>query len=295
LRLYDLTYGTADVTVDPVPFDEFVLVTQPVSGRFVVRSGTEGEVGSERDALVMDAYDSYRLRRRNGSRVLHLVIDRVPFERIAAEMRGFHEPVSVHFQLGRPTTPAAGRAWSRLTRFVGERIGPTAGDQLGPLASAELLRFTAAALLDANPSTCRAAEFCAPGTVAAAAVRRAVAYIEQRAGDPIGVHDIAAAARLSTRGLQAAFQRYQQTTPMNYLRQTRMQRAHADLRAASPQDTTVAAVASRWGFVNLGRFSADYRRLYGEFPREVLAGTHRMTGHPVKPALPRAQRCPSAR
>jgi AraC-like DNA-binding protein len=58
---------------------------------------------------------------------------------------------------------------------------------------------------------------------------------------------------------------------MRYLKSVRLARAHADLRQASVEEgVTVAAIAYRWGFGNLGRFSAEYRREFGRSPSEVL-------------------------
>ncbi|MFP5477787.1 MAG: helix-turn-helix domain-containing protein, partial [Gammaproteobacteria bacterium] len=34
--------------------------------------------------------------------------------------------------------------------------------------------------------------------------------------------------------------------------------------------THVAGVALRWGFGHLGRFSADYRARFGEYPSETV-------------------------
>jgi transcriptional regulator GlxA family with amidase domain len=57
---------------------------------------------------------------------------------------------------------------------------------------------------------------------------------------------------------------------MAYLRQVRLQRADADLRAADGSDRGVASIASRWGFTNFGRFAAAYRERYGHTPSETL-------------------------
>jgi transcriptional regulator GlxA family with amidase domain len=57
---------------------------------------------------------------------------------------------------------------------------------------------------------------------------------------------------------------------MAYLRRVRMDRVHTDLLAADPSDTTVTAIAARWGFLSAGRFSADYRSTYAELPRQTL-------------------------
>lgn len=101
-------------------------------------------------------------------------------------------------------------------------------------------------------------------------VHRAMAHMEANPDLEISVADIARAAHVSVRTLQLAFRRHLDTTPMAYLRRVRMDLVHADLAAADPAETTVTAVTARWGFHAVGRFSADYRNTYGEYPRDTL-------------------------
>lgn len=104
-----------------------------------------------------------------------------------------------------------------------------------------------------------------------AAVRSAMAFIAARAADPIGLTEIADAARLSPRALQVAFRRHLGTTPLAHLRAVRMARVHADLQSARPGDgQTVSAVANRWGISQLSRFAHDYKQRYGVSPRDTL-------------------------
>ena len=56
---------------------------------------------------------------------------------------------------------------------------------------------------------------------------------------------------------------------MAYLRSVRLDSVRGELQAPGP-GTTVAAVAHRWGFAHLGRFTAYYRRRYGESPSQTL-------------------------
>lgn len=110
-----------------------------------------------------------------------------------------------------------------------------------------------------------------PGADVPTGVRRALRFIRGHAEDDLSVDDLAAAAGMSERGLQAAFVRHVGSTPMAALRRERLQRAHEQLmqsRDASP--TTVAAVAARWRFSNPGRFASQYLRAYGRSPRETL-------------------------
>jgi transcriptional regulator GlxA family with amidase domain len=132
-----------------------------------------------------------------------------------------------------------------------------------------------AALLTSFPNTAidALAGRPAPGTGVAgpAVIRRAVEYIDEHAAEDIGLAEVAAAARIGARGLQAAFRRHRDQTPLGYLREVRMERAHRDLQAADPtRGDQVAAIAARWGFTHPGRFSVDYRQRYGRSPRQTL-------------------------
>jgi transcriptional regulator GlxA family with amidase domain len=101
-------------------------------------------------------------------------------------------------------------------------------------------------------------------------VRRAVAFIEEHAGDDIGLSQIVAASGIGPRGLQLAFRRHADVTPLEYLRRVRLDRAHQDLETATPAEATVGAVADRWGFFHHGNFSALYLRTYGRSPSVTL-------------------------
>ncbi|WP_375386800.1 helix-turn-helix domain-containing protein [uncultured Amnibacterium sp.] len=104
-----------------------------------------------------------------------------------------------------------------------------------------------------------------------AAVRRATAYADEHAGRPITVADMAAAARLSVRGLQDAFQRQLGLTPTAYLRATRLAATRDALLAADGADgTQVSTIARAAGFMHLSRFAAAYRAAYGEHPSQTL-------------------------
>lgn len=102
-----------------------------------------------------------------------------------------------------------------------------------------------------------------------AAVRRARTWMDEHLREPVTIQDVAKAARISPRGLQAAFRRQRGDTPMGYLRRARLAGARADLLAANG-GVTVRAVAASWGFSNAGRFASAYARVYGEQPGRTL-------------------------
>ena len=135
------------------------------------------------------------------------------------------------------------------------------------------MRLMAATLLETFPNTTMSADPDRPGDADASAVRRAVAFIDDHAGEPIGLTEIAAAARMGARTVQEAFRRHLDTTPMAYLRRVRLERAHRELQSADPAaGTTVAEIAARWGFAHHGRFAALYQSCYGRSPSATLRG-----------------------
>src|SRR5690242_19839007 len=103
-------------------------------------------------------------------------------------------------------------------------------------------------------------------------LRRAMAFINDNAHLDIGLSDIAAAINVTPRSVQYTFRRHLGTTPLEYLRRVRLDRAHRDLQAADPAVDTVMAIAGRWRFGHPGRFSIAYRETFGTPPSRTLRG-----------------------
>jgi AraC-like DNA-binding protein len=111
-------------------------------------------------------------------------------------------------------------------------------------------------------------------------VARAVELLRSNPGRAWTVSALAAEVSVSVRSLQSGFRTTLDVSPMTYLRQVRLERAHVELAAADPATVTVATVAGRWGFVHLGRFARAYRDRYIESPSETLrAGDPRVSDH----------------
>lgn len=103
-----------------------------------------------------------------------------------------------------------------------------------------------------------------------ATMRFAQEWMVQNAHRPITSTDVSRATGINARSLQATFQRHAGTSPMAFLREVRLHRVRAQLVAADPGVTTVAAIAGAWGFGHLGRFAGYYADAFGELPSETL-------------------------
>lgn len=101
-------------------------------------------------------------------------------------------------------------------------------------------------------------------------LRRAMDFMLDRLGDPLTVTAVAEACGTSVRSLQAGFRRELGSTPLQWLRSQRIERAHALLAGGAP-GLSVTDVAYSCGFFHLGEFSNAFRRRYGVTPSTVLA------------------------
>ncbi|MEU6532305.1 helix-turn-helix transcriptional regulator [Streptomyces sp. NPDC046928] len=174
----------------------------------------------------------------------------------------------------RPHTPAVAERLKRTIIYLRDHVLSDTDAAAEPLVVSAGAQLLAASVLAAFPNNARTDPTAQDRADAhSATLRRAVAYIDDHAHEPITVADIAAAAHVTIRTLQYAFRRHLDTTPLGYVRQVRLSHAHRDLLAAGPgDDTSVGAIAARWGFPHPGRFASLYRAMYGTSPSRTLRG-----------------------
>lgn len=112
----------------------------------------------------------------------------------------------------------------------------------------------------------------AVGRNATPVVQRACRFMDVEASSAITIDDVAKAARVSKRTLQASFKRHLGVTPSQYLASARLAGARRELRAEDPTlGVTVDQVMRAWHFSNAGRFAKLYRETYSELPKTTLS------------------------
>jgi AraC-like DNA-binding protein len=140
-------------------------------------------------------------------------------------------------------------------------------------------------------NTVFAAKFTAPGVSSERALarkpgagtrsrdrrlRRAQTYLLTQLEQPFRLSDLAEAMHCSGRSLQIVFAQVYGVGPREWFHVTRLNAVYRELRDRGAADTRIAEVAMRWGFNHLGRFSIEYRKLFGEKPSDTL---ERSRGH----------------
>ncbi|UZM16854.1 helix-turn-helix domain-containing protein [Pseudomonas kielensis] len=66
-----------------------------------------------------------------------------------------------------------------------------------------------------------------------------------------------------------AFRKYFALSPMAYLKKHRLNAVRQDLLEQG-QARNISEVAMAWGFTHMGRFSAEYRKLFDESPSATV-------------------------
>jgi len=101
-------------------------------------------------------------------------------------------------------------------------------------------------------------------------VREAEDYMSTYLDRPMNLLEICEAIGVSERTLFYAFRERMGFSPKSYLKNLKLNRLRHDLKAADPRTQSVQQIARSWGFDHSGALAADYRRLFGELPRQTL-------------------------
>jgi AraC-like DNA-binding protein len=245
----------------------------------VVWCVAEGRVEVTRDGVTYVAERGEPLLLAAGDSPLFIRLIDAKLKTLSIDFAGIADPrlygrlgkdATLVFTGTRPLSPAMAQAWKRTVAFIHDTVleePEVATSSMVDGVSRLLAETTLATFPHRFESGGEADELA--GTMPAM-LRRTVDFIEENASRDIGVLDVATAVSLTPRRVQHVFKQYLDTTPMAYLRLTRLRRAREELLVGDPATTTVTATAGRWGFGHSGRFAVVYRKAFGESPHETL-------------------------
>ncbi|YCK79640.1 AraC family transcriptional regulator (plasmid) [Arthrobacter sp. D3-18] len=273
----DLTVGfmkySGGVYIKTPPLDDSYHVNVPLDWPLKTASGDISRVIETRSAAVYQRGQHAIIQGwEQEGRVLALKISKDLLELRAAELFG-HPVRDLHFDLSLPLNTPQGHEWLTLLKLLTNGLSPLGTLTTNPLLSGALQDSVVSGLL---LLTGGAGLEGAAGAVERRQdnlVQLAVAYLDRFADQPITMSSLAAHVGVSVRSLQAAFRADLDTTPHEYLRSVRLERARQELILATAQEASVAQIARRWGFGNLGRFAAYYSHVFGESPKATLRNT----------------------
>jgi AraC-like DNA-binding protein len=276
LKLYLLQYG-AEVEVTPGPFDDFVLVhTSLAGGAEIETDGRRLEVGEGRTA-VLAPKRRVRLCWFPGTQQLIVKVPNTLIREVAAR----EEDEALGLASGFVFERGHGSQWKLLLQSL---LNAMSMPQETALPAAWLDHFEhnmALFLLSLQPGEVRsqlAPREAAPASEPAdaepfaagdARIDALMDYIDARLAAPVVLADLARAARVSVRTLNELCRRHHGVTPMELLRNRRLDAVRTRLRLQPELSVTETALAM--GFGHPGRFSQYYFERFGELPSQTQA------------------------
>ncbi|MFF5293688.1 AraC family transcriptional regulator [Paractinoplanes globisporus] len=245
-------------------------VSMPTAGRMQARhAGHEVVAGPSTGVVFGPGGPVYTMHDANSAE-LAVKIERAALEQELAAMLGRPVVGPIDLPPAIDLSGGPGHSWSRLVRLLRDELEHKESLIYQPLIAEQLRSSVLSGLLLSVPHRYHA-ELTGPVTAGPPrAIRRVVDAVHDEPERAFTVADLAAIAGMSVRSLQEGFRRHLGCTPMAYLQQERLLRAHETLRLSDPLRITVATVAHRWGFAHLGRFASAYRTRFGEAPSDTL-------------------------
>ena len=106
-------------------------------------------------------------------------------------------------------------------------------------------------------------------------VQRAEMLALAELAKPLNIQALCRALAVSERTLRKAFNKTYGLPPCRQLRMLRLSRVRRALLSSHDKIVTVTEIATGFGFAELGRFSVEYRKVFGESPSATLHRTSR--------------------
>jgi AraC-like DNA-binding protein len=187
----------------------------------------------------------------------------IPFERLGL-------PPDYAYRAGQRinASPMAGqlrRHFQLLVRDAGAIAQGPAAAMVGQ-ATTDLVRAALVAAIDEAPLRADGYE--------ADLITVAKSYIAQHLAEPdLGAEAIAAALFISVRQVYKLWEGEPRSLGQ-WILERRLDAARRELTSPRRQHQTIAAIASRWGFVDATHFSRRFRQAYGMSPREWRHACH---------------------
>ena len=270
LQVFMLKYG-AEVVVRPRLFEGFVLVHMTLSGIAEIEAdGQKVRIPQGRTAIIAPKRN-VRLWWQAGSEQLILKVPLALFGEIGASHESSAAMPSLLLLPPQLTTH-----WECLMQsLLGVlELSETGGNHALWIDHFE--RGAAQFLWSQLPATLAGAQQKAPAVACSSSgfnrLEALEKYIHERLCTPLTLADLARAAGVSVRGLNALCHQHHGVAPMDLLRNTRLDAARRRLLAQAQANITDTAF--EFGFAHLGRFSAYYRQRFGELPRQTKAAHH---------------------
>ncbi|WP_250520667.1 MULTISPECIES: AraC family transcriptional regulator [unclassified Caballeronia] len=263
-------YGT-DVTVsvrNEAPLNCYS-VSLPLTGQQELAARGRRWLSDEDRGLVLSPHETQDLAINGNCRKIIVSIPRPALTHVLEGLLRQPLDAALTFEPEMNATDGDQAAWWRMVKFLLGEMG-----RAGPLLhhqhmTGDLEQVLIKGLLLSQPNNYSQTLAEAMRPSCAHYLLRAKQFIHDNARENVALEDIERAAGVSRYKLFDGFNQHFGHAPMAYLRMHRLEAVHCDI-LADRAEGNVSSIAMNWGFSHLGRFSNDYKQLFGETPSQTL-------------------------
>ncbi|MFS2113252.1 AraC family transcriptional regulator [Herbaspirillum frisingense] len=279
LQIFMLKYG-AEVIVRPRLFNGFALVHMTLSGTAEIESDGQKVCIPQGKTALIAPKRNLRLWWQAGSEQLILKVPLALFEELSAMGQPGPANMPSLFLLPQQAAPHWDLLIQSLLRVLalpGQSEGHGEWIRHFERSAAQFLlsqlTSTVQPVLGVPGSAQLAASESGDSLVGAGKLQRLdmlERYIRTRLCAPLALADLASAAGVSVRALNALCHQQYGVAPMDLLRNIRLDAVRE--RLLTHPGANITDTAFEFGFGHLGRFSAYYRERFGELPKQTRGG-----------------------
>ena len=264
-----LSYG-AGVTIDAYPEEGSYLIILFLHGSGEISQGSFTGAVAPGVVRAMNPTSAVQMKFSPGEANLTIRIPTGVLNTFVQEETGRSVSAPIEFEHVDNLESASAPGLTRWLRFYcSESERRLTGTGENPLVQRQHERALLSLILTEMPNNYSEALGEPPLGAAPIYVRRVEEFIRSHATSSLCLRDLTRVADVSERTLQTGFRRYRDTTPMEYLRDHRLDLARRELETAVIRGRTVTEIALECGFNHTGKFAKCYRQRFGETPSET--------------------------
>ena len=106
-------------------------------------------------------------------------------------------------------------------------------------------------------------------------LNKVLAYIHEHDIREVSIKSVVQQSHTCARNIEYIFKDVLGTTLKSYLIKLRLNAIHRELlQGITASPPSVSTIVKNYGVINVGRFSADYYQMFGEYPRDTIKKRH---------------------
>lgn len=277
-RLANTTIGAmsfdADFYYDLGETETYYLIQLADTGTIHYINGGQNCEVTPHQGMVTSPTRPLQIRYGPDSRGLIFKIAKPALERHLTALTGAPIGPPLIFDAAVPSASQFAGRYRRLLDYVVGELEASAALVDAPLLTARIEETFMTALLTGQSHTYTHWFEGEPASVALSQVKQVEDFVRADPSRRHTIEDFVELTGVSGRSLYRAFQIHRGYSPMVFVREMRLRRAHDRLGAPAASDN-VTRIAQECGFDHLGRFGQVYRARFGETPSQTLATARR--------------------